>query len=208
MPSERRKGSAKYDRIEQLNTLHWVIDNNQVDGWDLAIDGGANVGDWSIIMARYFRKVIGFEPSPDTFNIYSNNTAGIENITRINLALWKAPGKCNVENPPKRSTNSATFIVPGRGALEMIALDHTPLEACNLLKLDLEGAETDALIGGERTVKKFKPTLIVEMNKTARNFNRKPQHTRALVESWGYQEIFNQGDDFVFRHKDTLCDNS
>ena len=46
--------------------------------------------------------------------------------------------------------------------VEMITLDSLNIEACDLLQLDVELYETEALVGAEETIKKYSPIIVVE----------------------------------------------
>ncbi len=47
--------------------------------------------------------------------------------------------------------------------IEMLVADHG-LERVDFVKLDIEGNELHALVGGEATIGRFRPTLVVELN--------------------------------------------
>ena len=83
--------------------------------------------------------------------------------------------------------------------ITLTELDSFNIENVVFAKLDIEGYEPKALRGGEKTFRRDKPVLCVEINRDV--------ETQKLLESWGY--VFQQVDDIVghdyfFVHKDFL----
>jgi hypothetical protein len=66
--------------------------------------------------------------------------------------------------------------VNGEGHIPTIRIDDLNLTDCNLMQLDVEGYELNALLGAAKTIDKFKPVLCVEfcekwLNRYSANFN-------------------------------------
>ncbi len=135
----------------------------------LAVDGGSNVGAWSRAMLELgFNSVWAFEPDPDNctrtmdaikevYYLRGNNPA--QHSHCYCLALMHKAGWASFN----RRSHSSGYLTMGPGKVQMVTLDQLKLPRLDLLKLDVEGAELLALRGGERTVREFKPVIIVEV---------------------------------------------
>lgn len=155
----------------------------------VAIDGGAHVGSWSVLMARYFFRVYAFEPCTESFESLQKNTSEYANITRVKWALGDRYQDVESYAPKGRTTLTARRVRPGKGGL-MMPLDQFGLDACDFVKFDLEGYELKALRGAEQTIRKFSPYLVIEMNE------EKP--VLEFLSKFGYKEQWRDGVDRGF----------
>jgi len=67
----------------------------------------------------------------------------------------------------------------------------SPLDAFNLynvgfIKLDVEGYEYFALKGAEKTIKKWRPVVLIEENGLCNRYGIKDGQCGELLKSWGY----------------------
>lgn len=140
-----------------------------VKAWDLAVDGGAHVGTWTFTMASKFKRVVSFEPSPDTFEALWHNMRELHpalNAELRNQALGKSHGHVTMtldgfEQAIEMKNTGGRFAKEG-GEIERITLDSLDLPALDFLKLDVEGGEVDAILGARDTLVKFKPVVLFE----------------------------------------------
>ncbi len=125
----------------------------------IILDIGANEGMFSIMMAKLFpmTKVIALEPVPTTYAHLLSNISlnSCVNISPYNVGVGK-PGQktCTINVPHNHSGGSSslfTFIPTDHYQVEvgLISLDDVfemyDINRCRLMKLDIEGAEYDAL---------------------------------------------------------------
>jgi hypothetical protein len=66
--------------------------------------------------------------------------------------------------------------------VEMIAIDDLNLAACDFIKIDVQGMELDVLLGAEKTIRKFGPTIYTE-NETRAG---QPDKLRQFLVQLGY----------------------
>ncbi len=132
----------------------------------IIIDGGANVGDYSLMVTKVIpkSKIFAFEPVMSTFNKLMENTRGYTRIHPIMTGLYKEncsleinlfnadehSSLYDIEGLPEKSNKSETIILI-RGDDFM---NEKNIETIDFLKLDIEGAEYDALLGFENCIKK------------------------------------------------------
>lgn len=138
-------------------------------GW-IAIDAGANIGWYTIIMSKMVGntgKVIAFEPEPLNFRILSKNIKdhNLKNVVTFQIALSNIDGHAELQ----LSKNPATPSIMARGSnsitVETMRLDtilrKLGVSNVDFMKIDVEGAEMNLLKGSTETIK-TKPTIIME----------------------------------------------
>lgn len=129
----------------------------------IIIDGGANVGDYSLLVNQMIPKckIYSFEPVDSTFQILLKNKKDIDNIIPIKRGLFKE--NCSKEiNLFQSNEHSSLFNIQGMGTgkkekIELIRGDdfikENNFDSVDFLKLDIEGAEYDALLGFSENIK-------------------------------------------------------
>jgi FkbM family methyltransferase len=187
----------------------------------VAIDGGANIGVYTVEWARHMRGwgfVLAIEAQERIYyalagNIAINNCA---NARAIHAALSRRSGSMKMPVPDYFAT--ASF-----GSLELrkhertefigqaieyseshmvdvrtVSLDSCNIERLDLVKLDIEGMELDALAGGIEQIARFHPALIIETIKT----DKKALY--AWLENLGYLAL-ESGVNLVAVHHSDRC---
>lgn len=158
----------------QLETLHRALP--LVTDWRAAIDGGANVGAWSEVLAGHFETVHAFEPSPGTFEALGRALGGNARVIAYRAALldrvgpgmvWSRKGNHNRRGCWAQLKPEGHEAMPTPAdALDapVTTVDTLGLDGCGLIKLDLEGGELPALRGAARTLARCRPVVIVEVH--------------------------------------------
>ena len=152
---------------------------------DFFVDVGANIGLMSIYAARLVGsagQVRAFEPNPETATILEENIRlnKIENIESLRYAVGKEPGKAVIYDRWDSNRGSASLIKPEEDAesheVEVITLseffrkDIEKGKLPQLIKLDIEGFELEALKGALHLLKAPEPPmLMVECSRTREN---------------------------------------
>lgn len=189
----------KPGEIEQLETLRCVLDAGWIKDWSIAVDGGAYVGNWTASMRTCFDKVIAFEPHPESAKRFRERHGADPSVVLYEKALFDRPCRTILEHPGKRTARTSTYVRrDDNGTVEAIALDSLNLASCGLLKLDLEGAEYDALVGAAETINRCRPVLIVEMERFGRRFGHSQDETRQLIAGMDYRPVMERYPDCVF----------
>jgi len=136
-------------------------------------DVGANIGFFTLIAAHCVGpdgRVIAIEPLPGHVRWLRHNAAlnGLQQVEIIQAAAGATSGRTAFasRDAPVWGQVSAT----GELEVELIALDDRiesgALPVPDVVKLDVEGGEVDALAGLEQTLARHRPTLIVEVLQT------------------------------------------
>lgn len=169
----------------------------------LAVDVGGHVGQWSKNMAEDFEAVVAFEPVPAYAECWHANMSGLDHAHLFHYALGAAPGVVSLKCGTPGS-HGDTFVAAKADAnaaidVEMRDLDSFGLGDVDFIKIDCEGYEIFVLKGGEETIKRDKPCIIVEQKPgRARKFGLGDQDACALLKSWGALLRFEMSGDFCF----------
>jgi FkbM family methyltransferase len=123
------------------------------------LDIGANIGTHTIYYAKYASRVIAFEPNPVAFECLQHN---LKNKAELhNVAVGSFLGK--VSMVPQGDNYGAVYTEPS-GTIPVITIDSLDLNACNYMKIDVEGDEIAVLHGAVKTILKFRPVMCIECN--------------------------------------------
>jgi len=140
------------------------------------IDIGANIGAYSLfVAARAGRgaRILAVEPQPEIFARLAFNIAQnpFGTVKAVACALADKPGELTLFLDPAhkgessvrllRSSTSTSVRVPATTLLALIEV--IPRFAPTLVKLDVEGAEEEALAGMTRTLERHQPDLAVSV---------------------------------------------
>jgi len=122
------------------------------------LDVGANIGTHSIYYAG-FGHVHCFEPNAVAFECLAHNMRGT-NSSLYNVAVGADNGYITMTTP-ENGNYGAVYTQP-HGEIPVITIDSLHLNACNFIKIDVEGDEVAVLEGARETIKEFKPIMCIE----------------------------------------------
>jgi FkbM family methyltransferase len=170
------------------------------------IQAGGALGIWPIRLSQFFDSVITLEPHPINYECLLHNTQDIETIEAIHAALGREPGQVNMCLDEHEKGNSGAYYVTPGDEIEQITIDGLDCANVDLIYLDIEGAETDALLGANKTIAKYRPVIGLEdkKNKFYRRFGYKRSPVEMLVKDFGYQEIARYHLDVILAPLDCL----
>lgn len=159
---------------------------------NLFIDIGANVGLYSMIACIKKAKSICFEPHPETRKLLKKNLLNFDCLIydyaisnekkSEKLYISKEPGSHSL----KKFSNSIGCI-----QINTISFDSLPLfQKPDIIKIDVEGAELFVLKGMKKSIAKFHPQFIIEIEEEhLKRFNVK------------VEEIFNYMRNYKYNYK-------
>jgi FkbM family methyltransferase len=180
-----QKGSLRTDGM--LDTVLPMMKEG-----DYVVDGGANIGDWTASIAKTVGPtgmVYAFEPMPATAACLYFNVRDFTNVIVCNSALSDKMEVTAMSMDPNAGASHITNrMIASKGVfVAAVMLDMVPFPRLDWIKLDIEGSEFQALIGAEKTLKKFRPKIICELNRgtLARNAIT-PERVIRLMKDWNY----------------------
>lgn len=160
----------------------------------VSVDVGAHVGLMSYWMAKDFDHVHAFEPVSAHRECFAFNVPAY-NVTMHPVALGVVNDSVAIRTGPNSSGDSW---VSGPGDIEMTVLDEFELEDVDFLKLDTEGHELPILMGGEKTLKRCRPVVMVEQKKGhAQRFGLPETGAVDYLKSLGYALRREMSGDYI-----------
>ncbi|HSW83540.1 MAG TPA: FkbM family methyltransferase [Usitatibacter sp.] len=145
-------GRQRYQGRKQDAAMKWCKD------FRTAVDVGAHVGLWSYFLAQRFAELHSFEPVADHRECFMANVEA-PTVVLHPYALGEHDGLISISTEKGSSGNS---FISGAGDIPLRRLDDFNLQDVDFIKLDCEGGELPALRGGEETIKRCRPCVIVE----------------------------------------------
>ncbi|WP_419765713.1 MAG: FkbM family methyltransferase [Arcobacter sp.] len=133
------------------------------------VDGGGYVGDTlKEIIKNYpdFEKIYCVEPNSLHINIAKRDFEKYENIEFINCGL----GSKKIEDEKKEELQNNC--AHDYQATNINSIDNLISQKVDYIKLDIEGAEQDAIKGAKNTIKKYKPILAVCIYHKAQDWHK------------------------------------
>lgn len=123
------------------------------------IDGGANIGYWSVFVSRLVRprQIVAVEAAGNTYKWLTVNSRLNGNFRTAQRALWSSSGESLILNANLEYPASATVSDQGEGStVQSISVDDlvadVPPSVPVVVKLDIEGSEIAAFRGAGRTL--------------------------------------------------------
>lgn len=151
-----------------------------------AIDVGAWFGPWTHWLATVAREVVTVEANPELADFVSRTTPS--NVRVVAAAASNSVGTAELWLPAggKGTEGRASLSPQGAGRtikVETIRLDDLEVSDLGMIKVDVEGHELEVLQGAEGLVRRWQPTLVVEIEDS-----RAPAAaTLELLADWGYE---------------------
>src|SRR6185503_2740368 len=141
---------------------------------DVFVDVGANLGYYVTMCAPRVARVIAFEPVTKNCRYCALNIAlnQLTNVELHQMGLWheeaRLPLRGDLEGVNAAIAPSADVAGPEFVRLApldaLVANGELPLSRLDVLKMDIEGAEVSSLIGMRRTIARFRPRIVMELN--------------------------------------------
>jgi FkbM family methyltransferase len=143
------------------------------------LDVGANIGLFTKAAVKAgARRVVCFEPTPNTLVALRknlNSAACTDIVSVVPKGAWNTPATLTFTVDPIRPGRSSCVTVTPEQAAYEISIQVEPidnvvqelqLDRVDFIKMDIEGAEVNALKGAVNTLRRFKPQLAVAVEHT------------------------------------------
>lgn len=161
---------------------------------DIVIEAGACWGDTALYFAHEVGptgRVFAFEFIPTNIAVFFKNLDANprlrDSIELIEKPLWRRSGDqlhFIDSGPASRMVPSTRQDDPSVSICETIAIDdlvgEKALERVDFIKMDIEGAEIEALKGAEMTIRRFQPKLAISLYHSLADFSRIPRFIDSL----------------------------
>lgn len=162
----------------ELSNIFVIVDRLPDNA--IIIDGGTNIGFFTIPVAQRTRnrniKIIGFEPQRQMFQALGGSLVlnGYDHVFLHNCGLGSEPGRAQLplidySAPQDFGTVQISEVSNLKEEswmrdrlVDVISIDSMTLPRLDFLKLDIEGYEIPALIGGLQTIARHRPWMWIE----------------------------------------------
>ena len=181
---------------------------------DIVLDAGANIGFHTVNMAKSAKKVYAFEPQPFIYNILCSNilfndiTHKVEQF-KLGLGNFEGVVKMRPLEDYKESNGMQNY--GGRGIatgdeegdeeIKIVTFDSLDLYI-DVVKMDIQNYELEALMGMKNTIKKCKPWIMIENYENV----EKDKKVLQFLKDLNYQ-IYRPMEDNILPKEDCICFN-
>lgn len=151
----------------------YQVGEHRINRGDVVFDCGANVGVFTRkAFSQGASKVIMVEPAPENLECLRRNFKDeIANGSAVLVAkgVWDKEGVLPLQINPESSAADSFVIPQGKNARTIdvplttidILVRELGLAKVDFIKLDIEGAEPQAIDGAKETIKQFKPRISI-----------------------------------------------
>lgn len=182
--------------------IETYVFTNLIEPNAVIIDAGANIGSYSLFCSSKASSghVYSFEPIEINIKQIKENIrlSNKKNITVVEKGLWNKNETLTFSIEKSSENNLGTFTASSLKNSDMEIkckvvtldsfVDENNIKRLDYIKMDIEGAELFALKGALSTVKKFRPTILMEINKVAcERFNYKCQDLFEILKEFNYK---------------------
>lgn len=167
-PRWARYFPADYEPAKQLFLRQQCRSSSTV------LDLGAHIGLYTVLMSRYVGpagRVVAFEPTPATLR-HLQRTIRLNHLSNVEIRAQAVSGSTGVAflndtGDPVSNANSLTPIDRAQAQLGVrtTTLDDLVLpDPVSCVKMDIEGAEVDALRGATALLERDRPAMTIEIH--------------------------------------------
>lgn len=161
-----------------------------------AIDIGAHIGYYTLLLAKCVGpsgRVISFEPLPANFGRLRQNIEvnSLRQVQAYPQALFSHCAELELSGPDNESYPGTASLVREVGAkrmrVEAVTLDRVVNGQGlrpDFVKIDVEGAEYDVLLGAKETITGVRPKMLIELHHF--DGDAHSHSVPKLLTSWGY----------------------
>lgn len=151
-----------HNLTETIFLDYYDLDIVKCDENEVLVDLGAYTGDSVkdfINTYGSYKRIYAYEITPSTFNTLTNNTANFSNIVLRQKGVGAENGYMYLNDKPDGAGNK--LLEQGDTKVEVVSIDNDIDENITLVKMDIEGAEKDAIIGMQNHILREKPKMMI-----------------------------------------------
>ncbi len=196
-----KKFSYSYER--EMQVIPRILKNPQV-----IIDVGANYGTYSFFFSRLYphAKIFAFEPATSSYNILRKiiKSFHLDNVVPIKKGLGSKEEKKQIVMPMQYTI--LAYVSDGKTPnkqdktedIEITTIDNfckkNNIKNIDFIKCDVEGFELNVLKGAEKSLRKFKPIVFVEIEERhTKKYGINPEEMLRFFKKIGYGSYLVRG---------------
>ena len=145
---------------------------------DVVVEAGSNIGAHTLLLSRLVGAggvIYAFEPQRIVFQTLCGNLALNQclNVVARQQGLGSGAGQMVLPGVDPRQVNNfggLSLLAQGPGEkVDIATIDSLGLQACRLIKADVEGMEADVLLGAKETLARCRPLLYLENDRAEKS---------------------------------------
>lgn len=145
------------DRKEDLQTVFRF--NDQEVYLDLGAYNGDTVQEFLTLVQGSYEHITAVEPDVKNCRKLTALAENLEKITVIQKGIWNEPQELGFSQSGGRQS---TFMADKKAVVKVDSIDNICAGAAvSYIKMDVEGAEKQALAGGRKTIAEYKPKMMI-----------------------------------------------
>ena len=160
--SLRELGEHSASELRMMYMILGLLSRGHYDS--TVVDAGAFIGDLTIPLSRFCKRVYAFEPQAPVREILTHNLEinGCTNVIVLPYALGDQCQAISYDTDSIETNPGGTqMATEGAGSVEMVTLDSLQIDV-DFLKADVEGMEIPLLAGGLETLTRTRCPLFLE----------------------------------------------
>ena len=156
---------------------------------DVGVWDGHSISRFLNFCGYKYKKIYGLEPDPANWEksekwIKQNN---VSNVTLVQKGAWSCNTSLAFDEDKLYGGEGSRISQNGDLQVEVTTIDElVGHEIITLIKMDIEGAELEALKGAENTIKKNKPRLMICVYHKAEDILTIPLYLKSLVPEYRF----------------------
>jgi len=147
------------------------------------VDGGGYIGDTAMQLVKLypnFQKIYLLEPNKKKITIAKKRLKNIANIQFLNIGLCDKKRTCNFYE----NRSFSTIYGAGQTIVCVDTLDNIIKEKVDFIKLDIEGAEQDAIDGAKKMIQRYTPVIACCIYHKAEDWYKVPQKVLSINQNY------------------------
>ncbi len=161
-----------------------------------AIQAGGNVGIYPMALAQKFNRVYTVEPDAANYNALIINTFNQSKVIIQQAAFGKEHGKAAIDQIDPN--NIGAHQIKEGAEFDVVPIDSLGVTDCDLLQLDVEGSEHEALLGAVSTIEASWPVITLELKGHGQRYGYTDNDTINLLADMGYRIVDRVNRDVIF----------
>jgi len=169
--------------VHPFREVQYFLKELKLREGEVFIDCGASIGDTIapfISRCKKYKQIIAFEPDSASFEQLKRKYGNNSRIMLINAGSYDKDGEVSFDGG---KGGASKIVNQGDSShhIQVKTIDGLNLENVSFIKMDIEGAELNALKGAQKTILRDKPKLAICIYHSNDDMIRLPEYIHDLV---------------------------
>lgn len=160
------------------------------------IQAGGNIGIWPVALSKKFANVYTVEPDEANYAALEINVSKYHNIHFSRAAFGDKFARGGIDHIDP--DNIGAHQVKNGDEFGIMPIDALGIKDCDLLQLDVEGFEHQAILGAVKTIERSSPVICLELKGLGARYGYSDQETIDFLAGLGYKIAERIHRDIIF----------